>query len=64
PQERPLRVATVAELEQMDFAAGSMGPKVQAGCDFVRKHDGRAVIGRLSDLGHLLDGTSGTTILR
>ncbi|VEI03048.1 Carbamate kinase 1 [Acidipropionibacterium jensenii] len=64
PQERPLRVATVGELEQMDFAAGSMGPKVQAGCDFVRKHDGRAVIGRLSDLGHLLDGTSGTTILR
>lgn len=64
PRARPLKVATVAELERMDFAAGSMGPKVKAGCDYVRKHDGRAVIGRLSDLGRLLDGSAGTTIVR
>ncbi|AFV88391.1 MAG: carbamate kinase [Acidipropionibacterium acidipropionici] len=63
PDARPIRQASVAELEAMDLAEGSMGPKVKAGCDFVAKHGGRAVIGRLSDLEKLVAGTAGTSIV-
>jgi acetylglutamate kinase len=51
-----------AELRAMGFPEGSMGPKVQAACDFVEGGGRRAIIGRLADAGALLAGTAGTTV--
>jgi carbamate kinase len=47
----------------MDFAAGSMGPKVEAVCRFVNATGKRAAIGTFEDAPGLLDGSAGTTIL-
>ena len=52
--------ATPEEMELHDFEEGSMGPKVEAACDFVRRSGGRAVIGALSDLEGMVAGTTGT----
>lgn len=62
PRQRALRTASVAELRSLDFAAGSMGPKVDAAIEFVERTGNRAVIGRLADLEGLLAGTHGTTV--
>ena len=42
PQQRPLGRITVAEMRQLSFPAGSMGPKVEAACQFVEATGGRA----------------------
>ncbi len=44
------------------FAAGSMGPKVQAACEFVQHTGKRAVIGALQDIEQMLTGKAGTVI--
>ncbi|WP_248802620.1 carbamate kinase [Pseudomonas sp. MWU13-2100] len=50
------------ELEKLGFAAGSMGPKVQAACEFAR-HTGKvAVIGSLADIEAIVQGKAGTRI--
>ena len=49
-------------IELMSFPAGSMGPKVEAACDFVRATGGYAAIGRLADCMGLIAGTTGTRI--
>ena len=49
-------------LAAMQFAAGSMGPKVDAACRFARATGKRAAIGELSQLGRILAGEAGTTI--
>ena len=55
--------ATPDALAAYDFADGSMGPKVEAACDFARSAPGKvAVIGALPDLAAILDGTAGTRI--
>ena len=51
---------TPDEIEKYNFAAGSMGPKVEAACDFVKRSGQRAVIGALADLESLVNGTAGT----
>ncbi|HJM18134.1 MAG TPA: carbamate kinase [Candidatus Thalassarchaeaceae archaeon] len=51
---------TPEEVELYEFDEGSMGPKVEAACDFVRRTGERAVIGSLEDLGGMLDGLAGT----
>ena len=49
-------------IEAIGFAAGSMGPKVQAAINFAR-HSGRdAVIGSLSDIVDIVKGKAGTRI--
>jgi carbamate kinase len=53
----------VAELSQLTFAAGSMGPKIAAGIRFVRTTGRAAKIGALADAAAVLAGTAGTTIL-
>ena len=53
---RPERPSTLA------FAAGSMGPKVEAACRFVERTGGTAAIGALSELGALVRGDAGTQI--
>ena len=60
PQQRPLGRVTPHQLERYSFAAGSMGPKVEAACDFVRRTGRRAAIGALQDVERMVDGTAGT----
>lgn len=62
PDQRPIRETDPATLEAMDFAAGSMGPKVEAACRFVRRSNGLAGIGRLDDARAILDGSAGTRV--
>ena len=62
PDARVIRRASPEALQSLPFAVGSMGPKVEAACEFVRKTGGRAVIGALEDALLLLHGESGTTI--
>jgi carbamate kinase len=62
PRARPLRMATPAELRACRFAAGSMGPKVEAACRFVEATGGRAAIGALTDAAAILRGQAGTIV--
>ena len=57
-----IRAAHPDALEELDFESGSMGPKVQAACRFVRETGRRSAIGRLRNLEAVVDGTSGTLI--
>jgi carbamate kinase len=58
----PIRTAAVAELRALEFASGSMGPKVEAACRFVERTGGVAAIGALEDASAILAGDAGTTI--
>lgn len=75
--QKPLRSVTVSELRALQgeghFAAGSMGPKVEAACRFVesagsgsdlrpRPSSRRAVIARLDHLEAALSGRAGTQV--
>ena len=62
PDARAIRRASPDVLERFSFASGSMGPKVEAACEFVRKTRGMAAIGTLEDALALLSGTAGTMI--
>jgi len=53
---------TPGELAGLDLPAGSMGPKVQAACDFTRNTGSEAVIGALTDIANIVDGTAGTRV--
>jgi carbamate kinase len=58
----PLRYASPRQLRRMSFAAGSMGPKVEAACRFVQAGGRFAAIGALSAACGALAGTAGTRI--
>lgn len=62
PTQRAIRRASPEALSALSFAAGSMGPKVEAACRFVRSTGKRAAIGELSELGRIIEGVAGTTI--
>ncbi len=62
PDQRAIRNATPAELAASEFAAGSMGPKVQAACWFAEASGGFAVIGSINDTQALLRGEAGTRV--
>lgn len=62
PSARAIRRTSVEELRRRDFPAGSMGPKVEAACDFVQATGHLAAIGRLEDAEALLLGSKGTAI--
>ena len=49
-------------IEAIGFAAGSMGPKVQAAINFARHSGHDAVIGSLSDIVDIVKGKAGTRI--
>ena len=55
---------TPAEALKQKFASGSMGPKVDAACGFVRRTGKTAAIGALGELLAILQGTAGTLIHR
>ncbi len=63
PTARMLEKVTPAELEQLNFAAGSMGPKVEAAVEFVQKTGNRAAIGALEDIGKIVLGQAGTNVV-
>jgi carbamate kinase len=63
PTQRALGNVTARELNTMDFAAGSMGPKVRAACDFVNRTGGMAGIGALEDASAILARQAGTRVL-
>lgn len=63
PTQRLLRQTTPAELEQHGFSRGSMGPKVSAACEFVRRTGNHAVIGALEDIDRIVAGEAGTRIV-
>ncbi|HET8647363.1 MAG TPA: carbamate kinase, partial [Vicinamibacteria bacterium] len=62
PAQRPVGRTTPPELERHPFAAGSMGPKVEAACEFVRSTGHRAAIGALQDVERMVEGTAGTQV--
>lgn len=62
PDQRLIERATPDEMRQMDFPAGSMGPKVAAACEFAEATGGFAAIGRLADTVQLIEGTTGTRV--
>ena len=62
PTQKAIRRASPAALAAMKFAAGSMGPKVDAACRFAKATGKMAAIGALADLGKIISGEAGTTI--
>jgi carbamate kinase len=62
PDQRKIDRATPAELAASEFAAGSMGPKVRAACQFAEQTGGKAVIGSITDTAAMLRGEAGTTV--
>ena len=60
--QRAIGATTAAELRAGEYAAGSMGPKVEAVCRFVEATGQRAAIGRLEDIAGLVDGSAGTQV--
>lgn len=62
PDARLIRRIAPDALRRFSFAAGSMGPKVEAACDFVAATGGVAAIGAMTDAPAILDGHAGTRI--
>ncbi|WP_422747870.1 carbamate kinase [Mycobacterium sp. WMMD1722] len=62
PDQKRLTDVNPTELEALHFPAGSMGPKVQAACDFARGAGKTAVIGALADIAAIVEGTAGTRV--
>ncbi len=62
PDAELLHKVTLQELASCNFAVGSMGPKVEAACNFVEETGGRAAIGSLADLEMIVAGKAGTII--
>lgn len=62
PKARVLRDVPAAQLAEMHFPEGSMGPKVEAACHFVSRPGRTAVIGRLQDAALMLEGRAGTRV--
>ena len=64
PAQRAVGKVTPEALASHAFAAGSMGPKVAAACEFVRATGKRTVIGSLDEIEAMLAGTAGTQVCR
>jgi len=62
PDAELLHKVTLQEMASYNFAVGSMGPKVEAACNFVEETGGRAAIGSLADLEMIVAGKAGTII--
>jgi carbamate kinase len=63
PDQRRLEETTPDELRGHDFAAGSMGPKVEAAVRFVERTGKRAAIGGLEQIVEIVEGTAGTQVV-
>jgi carbamate kinase len=63
PDQRKLDRVTPEELRGYGFAAGSMGPKVEAAIRFVERTGRRAAIGGLAEIEAIADGDAGTQVV-
>jgi carbamate kinase len=63
PQQQRLGRVTPTELAGHEFAAGSMGPKVEAASQFATKTGRRAAIGSLADIPGIVAGDAGTNVV-
>ncbi len=64
PDARAIQRISPKALREYAFAPGSMGPKVEAACEFVEKTGGVAGIGSLADAEAIVEGRAGTIIDR
>ena len=64
PKARRLGQVTPEELAGYEFAAGSMGPKVEAAARFAARTGRRAAIGSLDDIAGIVAGDRGTSVVR
>lgn len=62
--QRRLGRVTPDDLAGLDLPSGSMGPKVQAACDFARHTGKEAVIGSLVQIADIVRGDAGTRVCR
>jgi carbamate kinase len=62
PQARALGQVTYDDLKSLDFAEGSMLPKIMAACWFAQVTGNRAAIGSLTDLEKMVAGEAGTIV--
>jgi carbamate kinase len=60
PEQRAIGITTPGGVAQLSLPAGSMGPKVEAAANFVRRTGKRAAIGTLAQLGGVVAWTHGT----
>ncbi len=63
PDQRRIERVTPDELRAYDFAAGSMGPKVEAAARFVERTGKRAAIGGMEQVVDIVEGTAGTQVV-
>jgi carbamate kinase len=61
-EQQAIARATPEGLRTRGYAAGSMGPKVEAACRFVERTGGAAAIGSLDHVEELLEGRGGTQV--
>jgi len=61
--EELLGAVTPADLADLDLAAGSMAPKVEAACAFVEATGGVAAIGGLGSIDAMVAGKAATRVL-
>lgn len=62
PSGEPIRRTTPEELSSLSFEPGSMGPKVEAASEFVRRTGQTAIVGALREAPAALRGEAGTVI--
>ena len=60
--KRPIRETMPELLRKISFAPGSMMPKIEAACRFVKAGGGFAGIGLLEDAALILEGSRGTVV--
>jgi carbamate kinase len=61
-KEKSIKAASPELLRKIDFAKGSMGPKINASCRFVENTKKIAAIGNLSEMADIVEGKAGTRI--
>jgi carbamate kinase len=61
-EQKLIKSITTDTLANMQFAAGTMAPKVKAVCNFIKKTRNKAYIGALKDAPMLLEEKAGTMI--
>lgn len=64
PSQRGIRRITPEELGKFGFAAGSMGPKVEAAIEFASRTGKPAAIGALADVEKMARGEAGTLVTK
>ena len=62
-EEKLISKTTPEEIRKYELDKGSMGPKVEAACSFIERSGQRAVIGSLTDIKGMVNGTAGTQFM-